>query len=162
MRPHAQGEHGVEVTVVDVAGTLGTVVAAVEVAQVTAQAHTFYQWAGVDQPDELLTVDVLELGVVIADRGLRGDGVAATAKVQVVTAGSAIADVVAARGITQVGLGQASGIEGEAIKVLTGEQATLEGGRQQAGVVVHHHRQDRLQGAQPQGALGHANLAGQA
>ncbi|MNC32780.1 hypothetical protein D3C75_811500 [compost metagenome] len=162
MGPYAEGEHGVEVAVVDVAGTLGAVVAAVEVAQVGAQAQAFAQRAGIDQADELLAVDVLELGVVVADAGLRGDGVAAAAEVQVVAAGGAVADVVAARGVTQVGLGQAAGVEGQAGQVLAGEQATLESGGQQAGVVVHHHRQDRLQGSQAQGALGHPHLAGEA
>ncbi|MNM91746.1 hypothetical protein D3C81_1040530 [compost metagenome] len=160
--PYAEGEHGVEVAVVDVAGTLGAVVAAVEVAQVAAQAHALGQRAGIDQANELLAVDVLKLGVVVADAGLRGNGITAATEVQVATAGGTETHVVAARRVAQVGLGQAAGVEGEASKVLTGEQAALEGGRQQAGVVVHHHWQDRLQGTHAQGALGHTHLASQA
>jgi hypothetical protein len=49
----------------------------------------------VQQADELLAVDLLELGVVVADAGLRGEGVAAATKVQVIAGGGAVADVIA-------------------------------------------------------------------
>ncbi|KIT68011.1 hypothetical protein QP65_00205, partial [Staphylococcus aureus] len=147
------GEHAVEVAVVDASCPLGAVATAVEIAQVAAQAQALAQRLGVHQADELLTVDLVELGVVVGQVQLRGEGIGAATKIEAVAAGRAVADVVAAGGIAQVGLGQPPGVERQAVDLLAGQQAALKAGGQQAGVVVHHHRQDRLQGTQAQHAL---------
>ncbi|MNF53703.1 hypothetical protein D3C84_351030 [compost metagenome] len=148
--------------VVHAPGLARSRVAAVEVAQVALQAHAFAERQGVHQAGEVLAVYVLQL------RGVGGQGevgrqcIGAAGEVEVVAGLPGVADVVAAGGVAQVGFGEAPGIQGQPLQLLTGEHAAGEGGGQQPGVVVHRHRQQRLQGAQAQGAFRGAQLGGQA
>ncbi|MNQ80672.1 hypothetical protein D3C85_956610 [compost metagenome] len=93
------------------------------------------------QAGEVLAVYVLQL------RGVGGQGevgrqcIGAAGEVEVVAGLPGVADVVAAGGVAQVGFGEAPGIQGQAVDLLAGEQAAAEGREQQAGVVVHGHRQ---------------------
>ncbi|MNF03680.1 hypothetical protein D3C80_2030480 [compost metagenome] len=79
------------------------------------------------QADILLTVDLVELGVVVAQAGLWGECVAATGKVEMIALRCAIADIVTPGRVTQVGLGQTPGIDRQPVDFLAGQQATLEG-----------------------------------
>ncbi|MCY1520074.1 hypothetical protein D9M68_548450 [compost metagenome] len=93
------------------------------------------------QAGEVLPIDVLQLRAVGGEGEVRVDRPGATGEVEVVAGLPGVADVVAAGGVAQVGFGEAAGIQGQAVDLLAGEHAAAEGRGQQAGVVVHGHRQ---------------------
>ncbi|MOA06063.1 hypothetical protein D3C78_1256840 [compost metagenome] len=125
------------------------------------------------QVQVVLRVEVLQLAVVVAGGEVVGPLVAEAGEVELVRGGASIeADValgaagdghvLVVLGIALVHLGQAAGVEGQVVDFQRVQRAAAEGLRQQAGVVVLHHRQLRQQGADFQHALGDAHLGGRA
>lgn len=132
------------------------------VAQVRLEAAPLAERQYVDQAQVVLPVDVLEAAVVVAGAQLGRPGVAAAGKQELVAGRLAAEDDVAlaavegghllvVRRIALVDPVEPAGIEGQAVDLLALQPGAAKGLRQQATVVAHHHRQQRLQGAEVQG-----------
>ncbi|MDT4841879.1 hypothetical protein FQZ97_757550 [compost metagenome] len=164
------GEQRAKGMVVDVAAAI---VDRARIAQVRLEAPSLAQRQLLDEIQAVLLVDTVQPTVVVARAQVRTPLVAAAGEGEFVAGlGLAQHDVALAavehrhflviRGVALVDPVQAAEVEAEVVDFVAGQPGAAKGLRQQAAVVAHQHRQQRLQGAELEGALRGAQLGGQA
>ncbi len=163
-------EQRTEGVVVDVAAA---VIGGAHVAQVGLEALVFAERHDVDQLRVVLLVDAVQSAVVIAT-GQFGHELVFAAGEHELVAGVGIPQhnisraaiehrhLFVVRGVTVAGAVEHAEIERQPIDLFALQPGTTVDARQQTAVVAHHHRDDRLQGADVQGRIGHLCFGGQA
>ena len=169
MPAQAVAEHGAQGPMVDAAGTGAAAVVTLDQAQVTLE-HPGPQGLVGHQADEVLAIDILELGVMVLAAEAVAELVVQAVGVEVIGRGVAGIALVLAMHANVLGIGgipggvavQAGCGEGQVPDLPGGQYRAIEQGGQQAPVVVLEQRQVRQLRAVFEHGLGHAHLGGQA